>query len=346
MRRLSLFSLSLLAVFLPACVSVSATQTAPLFFYLRLAESPRLVLQSTPDSPQAQAEIRLPAPADCDFWSLTPAPAGPYLALEWQCPAGPLVQLVDSRARTVESLLDPPAPDSHFLAWSPDGRFIYLRTSTMADPRVLRLEVATRQGALLPISPNTYNLAVSPDNGMILYALTYGLGSGSELRLADPDGNNSQKVLSDVRDIIGLMRFSPDGKQIAAIRLPDSQVALPPGELWVADSDGKHARPLAGADAGRGMFPVWSPDGTQIAFLGRTHPDDPNSLNLSILTLATSQVLALSMQPEAPPAWSPDGRQLVFTLAGDGKMNVWSYDEMTGTAQKLFDDACCAGWIH
>jgi Tol biopolymer transport system component len=153
-------------------------------------------------------------------------------------------------------------------------------------------------------------------------------------------------VLTDPANIIGLMRYSPDGKHIAAIRLPDNQSDLPPGELWLADSDGKHAHFAATADAGRGMFPVWSPNGEKIAFIGRTHPQDPASMNLSIYNVLNSELSTFNFQPSTPPAWSPDGSRLYFTLASDGKMDIWFYEISTGKTEKVFENACCAGWTE
>ncbi len=304
------------------------------------------MLLQTPDSPSALGEIPLAAPPDCDFWSLTPAPTGPLLALEWQCPAGPLTQVVNLGAKKISSPLDDPSLDSRFLAWSPDGSSVYLKVAALTDPKILRVDALSRRVTVMPISPYAYNLTVSPSDGIIVWALTKGIGSGSQIWGSDAQSISSELVLSDPANIISLMRFSPDGKKIAAIRLPDNASPLPPGELWLADSDGKHAHFAATADAGRGMFPVWSPNGEKIAFIGRTRPRDPASINLSILTLLNLQLSTLEFKPEAPPVWSPDGGRLYFTQASDGKMEVWFYEISTGKTEKVFENACCAGWTE
>jgi Tol biopolymer transport system component len=113
----------------------------------------------------------------------------------------------------------------------------------------------------------------------------------------------------------------------------------------VADSDGTNVHLTAGADAGRGMFPVWSPDGEKIAYIGRTQPNDPASINLSILKVFDLRPSTFNIQLAAPPVWSPDGSGLTFTRMSDGKMELWFYEISTGKTEKLFDDACCAGWI-
>ncbi len=305
-----------------------------------------MVLQPGPDSTQPLSEIPLTTPADCSFWSLTAAPVGSLLAVEWQCAYGPAVQVLDTLSGKVHFLLDDPSMDYRLLAWNPDGKSIYLKAGMLSQPQVLRVDVESRHKTVLPLSPNTYNLSVSPDSTRMLHAFSNGMGLGSELWLSDTNGAGGRKILSDAENILGLMRYSPDAEQIAYIRLPDSESAFPAGELWVMDSGGENARLAATADAGRGMPPVWSPDGQKIAFIGRDRPDDHDSINLSIYDPGTSQLITSPFSLLTPPVWSPDGSNLYFTLRIDDKMEVWFYETSTGKTRKLLDGACCAGWLR
>ncbi len=342
-RSLLFIFCSLSACFLTSCAPASA---GALFFYLRPGTTPTLVLLDNPESSQPRGEIALAPPPDCDFWSLTPAPRGPLLALEWQCSFGLVTQVVNSSSKEISSLLNEPNSDSHFLAWSNDGATVYLKAATVSDPKILRVDAQSHQGMVLSgVSPNTYSFTVSPTDGVLLWAFSNGIGLGSQVWGADANGVNPQVVLSDPAHIVGLIRYSPDGKHVAAIRQPDGKEPFPAGELWLADSDGKHPHLVATTDAGRGMFPVWSPNGEKIAYIGRDNPDDPASLNLSILTLSGVTPVTLHLQPANPPAWAPDGSRLYFTSAADGKMELWFYEISTGKTEKLLENACCAGWL-
>ncbi len=78
--------------------------------------------------------------------------------------------------------------------------------------------------------------------------------------------SDSTVIYADPYNYISFARFSPDGKQIAFIKTPDTQIPFTIGELWVMDADGSNARKLVDADAGHGYAANWSPDGKQNRF--------------------------------------------------------------------------------
>lgn len=107
-------------------------------------------------------------------------------------------------------------------------------------------------------------------------------------------------------------QISPDGRNIAYVRMRlDIKTDKPRGVIWLTGVDGKHARPLSGAD--HNMNPRWSPDGTRIAYLG-TSTDGSNQL--FVYWVDSNVTTAISHFTESPLslAWSPDGRSLAFTM--------------------------------
>ncbi len=106
------------------------------------------------------------------------------------------------------------------------------------------------------------------------YTFSLGLGSGSEMTLSQRNGRDFQQLYVDRFNYLSFARSSPDGSQIAFIKIPDLQTPFTVGELWVMDSDGSSPRKLADADAGHGYAANWSPDGKWIAFVKRENAED------------------------------------------------------------------------
>ena len=367
-----------ISLFLLTACQAATTQTpnVPGFFYLLspLGQNPAILVADHPGD-AARLSIPLNPPADCTLFALRPAPHGRWIAVEWECSFGPAVELFDTANGNSHFALSDPTIDSRFLAWQPDGSAIYLKIGTLSVPQTLRVDVETSKALELPVSPFAYDLTASPDGSRVLYSLTKGIGFGSETWLAGPDGQNPSQLLVDAGNITALANYSPDGSQVAYIRFPDNQQATPPGELWVMDAQGFKPRKLAEADAGRGFAPVWSPDGSKIAFIGRASPDKPDALTLNIYDLKTSNLTtvypAAGTAPGTQPAWAPDGSAIAFSdtpqptgqvptgqvptgqvptghmnQPGSDTINVWFYEISSGQVSKLVGGACCAGWIR
>ena len=106
----------------------------------------------------------------------------------------------------------------------------------------------------------------------MLYATTDGVGWGSELWIADPDGSNGRRLLQDPDNLVAFASWSPDGQNLAYISMADNTIPFIVGDLWVGEGDGSGLRRIASVDAGHGFAPAWSPDGKAIAFVRRENP--------------------------------------------------------------------------
>jgi Tol biopolymer transport system component len=118
--------------------------------------------------------------------------------------------------------------------------------------------------------------------------------------------------------------FSPDGRYLAVM------VAASISDIWVYDFSRANFSRLA--TNGTSQYPVWSPDGKQIAYratrLGRR-----NLFSQTLEGTAAEQRLTTGNRVQTPWSWSPDGTALAFDEAGAGtRMDIWTLP-LAGTAR-------------
>ena len=102
--------------------------------------------------------------------------------------------------------------------------------------------------------------------------------------------------------------ISPDGRTVAVARLnPQTRTT----SIWLVDSDGSAARRFT-FDPHGDSAPIWSPDGTRIAFASQR--GGRAELYVKSFTSSSPEELLLSLSnPIVPTDWSRDGRFLVFS---------------------------------
>src|SRR5207253_11158259 len=81
------------------------------------------------------------------------------------------------------------------------------------------------------------------------------------------------------------------------------------GDLWVVERAGGSARRLT-AVVGLESHPVFSPDGSQIAFAGQYD----GNLDVYVVPVAGGEPKRLTYHPDPdlPVAWTPDGKSILF----------------------------------
>lgn len=358
--RITNYSLLLIScLFLLSCTfqqSQSPTQTS---LYIYRYDPPAFVEFS--EDLQPINEIPFSIPPNCGLFDVFPAPVGKYLLLELSCPNGQTVLFLDvssalntGSGSTMQPITD---SDSHFLAWTSDGKSVYLKVDSLGNARVLRVDTNGRRKEM-DVNGWTYDLASKPGSDDFLFALSRGLGSGSELNLTQNNGRDVSTLYKDAYNYISFARYSPDGSQVAFIKIPDSPTPFTSGELWVMNAEGTQPRKIADADAGHGYAANWSTDGTRIAFVMRENPED-QSANQSVESLISNiyvvnvksgeltQVTHLTNGHAETPHWSPDGNTLAFSVVLNGRMEVQIAEMSSGQIRSLItESACCPAWMR
>jgi Tol biopolymer transport system component len=349
--RISFFFL--LPVFLFSCNSQTpqaSLQTA--FFVYRF--NPPAFVEFSRDF-QTTKEIPFSIPPNCGLLNTFPSPIGEYILIELNCPNGQTVLFLDTNTATVTQPVTD--SDSHFLAWTPDGRSAYLKVDSLGNVHVVRVEV-NGKSEFISVTEFIYDLAANPGSRDFTFTFSRGLGQGSELWLAKRDGKDVHQLYADQLNYLSFARYSPDGSQIAFIKIPDTQTPFTVGELWVMDNNGLNAHQLADVDAGHGYAPNWSPDGKRIAFVVRENPEDERASqssdslisNIYVVNMESgvlTKITHLEHGRVETPFWSLDGNTLAFNAVMNDRMEVRIADLITGEIQSLMTEStCCPAWMR
>jgi serine/threonine protein kinase/Tol biopolymer transport system component len=189
------------------------------------------------------------------------------------------------------------------------GHLLYLRSGTIfAAPFDLdRLEIT---GAARPVVHGVLHWPASgcgwyavSKNGDLLYAASAPRAGLANLVWVDRQGNQAPTPITSEKRVYQAVRISPDGHSIVA------WAGAANDKLWRIDVEsGNVARLTSGA--GNDNSPVWSPDGTRIAYFS----DLEGNGDVAILTLDGGQSERIVEGPlqDRPTGFSADGTIVAF----------------------------------
>ncbi len=123
--------------------------------------------------------------------------------------------------------------------------------------------------------------------------------------------------------------WSPDGKQLVFTGYDGGL-----SDLYLVNADGSNLRRLTN-DQYADLHPVWSPDGTTIAFATDRGPETDfetlriGNMRIATYDLATGRIDVLPGMEQGKnvsPQWSPDGQAIAFVSDRNGVSNIFLYD--------------------
>lgn len=136
------------------------------------------------------------------------------------------------------------------------------------------------------------------------------------------DGTDLQRLTRRLGDEVQ-PAVSPDGRWLAYAANVERSLYTGRSryQIYVSGVDGSEPTRRITSD-GSDFFPVWSPDGTQLAFMS----DRTGRTEIYVAAADGSDVRAVSVGrpggPRGNPTWSPDGRAIAFDTAIDGKSEI------------------------
>jgi dipeptidyl aminopeptidase/acylaminoacyl peptidase len=214
------------------------------------------------------------------------------------------------------------SPDGESRArWSPDGKWISFMSSR-GDAKGSQVWLMDRRGGegkrLTEIKGGVGDYAWSPDSRRLLLTLT------------DPDAEDTGKVKTTKPYVIDRYQYKED---VEGYRYKKTHT-----HLYLFDVALHKLDTLTRGDYDEGSA-VWSPDGSQIAFVSNRTADPDKNENTDIWVIAAQPGAMTSAQPgvgmrqlttwkgsDGSPRWSPDGFQIAYTRSVSDE-DYHMYDE-------------------
>jgi Tol biopolymer transport system component/predicted Ser/Thr protein kinase len=158
----------------------------------------------------------------------------------------------------------------------------------------------------------------SSDAGVLIHRSGH-TANKYKLQWMSRDGKRLEQAAAE--DYFGRFKLSPDGKKLAVtIRQANSSG----GNVWILDLTRSVATRLTFAKA-LDEFPVWSPDGSQIAYTSLRIGTGAQIFRKDAAGAGQEEQLTSGPNPKDMTDWSHDGKYLIFSEPGPKtSIDIWA----------------------
>jgi len=225
-------------------------------------------------------------------------------------------------------------------AISRDGRYIAYALREADSEAVWIRQVATNSAEkLVSLDPGLLagNLRFSPDDSFVYFTSESKKSAGEQLSQIALLGGNARKISDHV---FGSFTFSPDGAQIAFLRVDYSKSF--DESLILAHGDGS-GETVFNSESSPRFFPSWSPDGRLIAYQ-RFVESDPRGqrVHMETLDLRSHKTFEFPVHWSnmRDMNWTPDGKGLVVVAQDQvgAPTQIWYVPYPEGAPQRITND--------
>jgi Tol biopolymer transport system component len=199
------------------------------------------------------------------------------------------------------------------LTWTPDGKRIIfaLGLSSMGQASLFSVTTDGREVERLQIvSSEAADPVVSRQGDRLAYVMP--VFDTNIWKYSAEDNTPPSKLISSTKMDVQ-PNFSADGRRVTFVSNRDGEFVI-----WMSNADGSDA---VRASSIKGGTPVWSPDGTQIAFdtIERGHTD----IAMVAADGGKQEFLTSDSYSNQVPSWSADGNSVYFSSNRTGAWEIW-----------------------